>query len=293
MSTNGMPESNLPEPGEAKTVTNSTVRVKVGLKKLCESCQQLDLGVDKFVTYDGASKQPKKASGHSGHQSEFSLKSGNRTFNIGSFEDIYARSATCPFCFLTMKSVEVPALASVAWLAQCYVTWEIDGRHNDRTMARKARTRRLHLHWDHKDFKDSYLVFVAPQQLFDFNSDSQGSWQREAFFLGRELRGDGNNQVLMKSWLDQCHEHHGKACAGDYGPEFVDMADQSYFGVIDVLDMCLKSLPCRAPKAESRGPPPPSHGIVWIQPSGDRPHSPSSRPNTHGMTNSKIKRIFY
>ena len=139
--------------------------------------------------------------------------------------------------------------------ALCYVNWEIDGRDNDDTAGRKSRTRRLHLHWDKKTLKDSYLVFVASQRLFDFNSDSQGSWGKEAFFLGRELRTDGNNQVLMKSWLDQCHQHHGDACTGDQSHEFLEMATQSYFGVIDVLDMCLKSLPRRVPTADSSIPP--------------------------------------
>jgi hypothetical protein len=134
----------------------------------------------------------------------------------------------------------------------CFVNWEIDGRDNDPMSGRKARTRRLHLHWNNKNVPDSYLVFVAPQRLFDFNSDSQGSWEREAFFLGRELRTDGNNQVLMKSWLDQCSDHHGSACSGDHNDEFLEMATQSYFGVIDTLDMCLKSLPLKPGKSPKK-----------------------------------------
>ena len=134
----------------------------------------------------------------------------------------------------------------------CFVNWEIDGRDNDPNSGRKARTRRIRLHWNNKLVSDSYLVFVAPQRLFDINSDSQGSWEREAFFLGRELRTDGNNQVLMKSWLDQCSEHHGPSCSGDHNNEFLEMATQSYFGVIDTLDMCLKSLPFRPGKSPKK-----------------------------------------
>jgi hypothetical protein len=193
------------------------------------------------------------------------LKSGSGTHPVGRLGDLQARSETCSFCYLVVKAIENPVpsaqtttddpnhvpseqadLRVLNLNATCYVNWEIDGRDNDRSPGRKARTRRLHLHWDDEALKDSYLVFVAPQRLFDFNSDSQGSWEREAFFLGRELRTDGNNQVLMKSWLDQCSQHHGESCAGGQSREFVEMADQSYFGVIDVLDMCLKSLPCQA-----------------------------------------------
>jgi hypothetical protein len=97
-------------------------------------------------------------------------------------------------------------------------------------------------------------VFVAPKRLFEFNSDSRGSWEREAFFLGRELETGGNNQVLMKSWLDQCSEHHGPACAGDQSDEFHEMVRQSYFGVIDCLDMCIKSLPVRDGKTPKKKP---------------------------------------
>ena len=100
-------------------------------------------------------------------------------------------------------------------------------------------------------------MFVAPQRLFDFNSDSQGSWERDAFFLGRELRTDGNNQVLMKSWINVI------SIMAQLVPETRMMsflrwlATQSYFGVIDVLDMCLKSLPLRpgkVAKPKSSGP---------------------------------------
>lgn len=159
----------------------------------------------------------------------------------------------------------------------CSINWEIDGRDNDPVSGQKARTRRLHLHWNNKKVPDSYLVFVAPQRLFEFNSDSQGSWEKEAFFLGRELNANGNNQVLMKSWLDQCSVHHGPACSGDQNEEFLEMATQSYFGVIDCLDMCLKSLPLRPGKSlpkkstfES-----PKYEVVRVEPGRRYPSPPS------------------
>ena len=172
----------------------------------------------------------------------------------------------CPLCILVLQSLEKPtefanntALPTSEVLASlkerksiCFVNWEIDGRDNDPFSGRKARTRRLHLHWNNKHVQDSYLVFVAPKRLFEINSDSRGSWEREAFFLGRELEIAGNNQVLMKSWLDQCVEQHGPACSGDHNDEFFDMVQQSYFGVIDCLDMCLKSLPLRPGKAAKK-----------------------------------------
>lgn len=244
--------------------------------------------MSKFVIYDGASRPSKKAQPFPGdrrHHSDFSLKSGSGAHEVGNLAAIQARSGTCPFCYLVAKSVEEPTVSTDPNSevpnhvspeqanpdlpnreALCYAIWEIDGRDNP-LLGSQARTRRLHLYWDDKYFKDSYLVFVAPQRLFDFNSDSQGSWEREAFFLGRELRTDGNNQVLMKSWLDQCCQHHGDSCAGDQSPEFVEMATQSYFGVIDVLDMCLKSLPRRLEKSSQKGSP--SRYAARIRLSGD------------------------
>ncbi|KAF4627371.1 hypothetical protein G7Y89_g10785 [Cudoniella acicularis] len=280
MSTNGVHDSDELQPGEARREAKGTTRGK----KLCPTCQSLDLSVDKFVIYGGKSRPFKTASnapfplGEHHHRSDFSLKSGSRTYQIGTFSDIQARSETCPFCYLVLKSVEKPASSSETNAdapedttnhispptqlnlkepnpnAICYVNWEVDGRDNERFSVRRARTRRLHLHWDSNDktLKDSYLVFVAPQRLFEFNSDSQGSWETEAFFLGRELRTDGNNQVLMKSWLDQCCQHHGEGCSGNQNREFIEMASQSYFGVIDVLDMCLKSLPSRTMKDSNK-----------------------------------------
>lgn len=66
------------------------------------------------------------------------------------------------------------------------------------------------------------------------------------------LKTNGNNQVLIKSWLDQCCDSHGPACVTKCSKEFSEMANQSYFGVIDVLDMCLKSLPRREGRSSRR-----------------------------------------
>ncbi|RDW75474.1 hypothetical protein BP6252_06616 [Coleophoma cylindrospora] len=266
MSTNHVIDAN----GSQPTETNGTARGK----ELCPTCRGLDLSVDKFVINGRTSGPFKNAASFPGRrdQSGFSLKSGSRTYELGTFSAIQERSGTCSLCYLVLKSVEKPDTTPATNAdpdAICYVNWEVDGRDNDRASGNRARTRRLHLHWEDKALNDSYLVFVAPQRLFDFNSDSQGSWEKQAFFLGRELRTDGNKQVLMKSWLDQCAQHHGEGCSGGQNQAFTDMAAQSYFGVIDVLDMCLKPLPRRVMKVLShdgsstdmrRPPPPPRRG---------------------------------
>lgn len=133
--------------------------------------------------------------------------------------------------------------------AQCYVNWELDGRAAPRDEEGRVsgRTRRIHLVWDDESLKDSYLVFVAPERYRRPNSDAHRVWGNEALFLGRTIDTEMGNQALIKSWLDLCHKTHQGPCRDDTSmersAEFGDIISQSYFGVIDVLDMQLTSLP--------------------------------------------------
>ena len=133
--------------------------------------------------------------------------------------------------------------------AQCYVNWEIDGRAalNSDDGRVGGRTRRIHLIWDDESLKDSYLVFVAPERYRRPNSDARRVWGNEALFLGRNIDIEMGNQALIKSWLDLCRKTHQGPCRDDTlmerSAEFGDIISQSYFGVIDVLDMQLTSLP--------------------------------------------------
>lgn len=133
--------------------------------------------------------------------------------------------------------------------AQCYVNWELDGRATHRAEEGQVggRTRRIHLIWDDENLKDSYLVFVAPERYRRPNSDAHRVWGNEALFLGRTIDTEMGNQALIKSWLDLCRKTHQGPCRDDTSMErsveFGDIISQSYFGVIDVLDMQLTSLP--------------------------------------------------
>ena len=133
--------------------------------------------------------------------------------------------------------------------AQCYVNWELDGRavSRDQDGPVNGRTRRIHLVWDDEKLKDSYLVFVAPERYLRPNSDARRVWGNEALFLGRTIDTEMGNQALIKSWLDLCRKTHRGPCRNDTtmecSVEFGDIISQSYFGVIDVLDMQLTSLP--------------------------------------------------
>ncbi len=133
--------------------------------------------------------------------------------------------------------------------AQCYVNWELDGRAAPRDQEGRVsgRTRRIHLVWNDESLKDSYLVFVAPERYLRPNSDARHVWGSEALFLGRTIETEMGNQALIKSWLDLCRKTHQGPCRDDTMMErsvgFGDVISQSYFGVIDVLDMQLKPLP--------------------------------------------------
>jgi hypothetical protein len=101
-----------------------------------------------------------------------------------------------------------------------------------------ARTRRIRLCWPNTDFQDSYIVLVA-----DPEADSSSN-----LFLGRELKFESDGSPidilpLVKGWIDICHSHHGHTCGSYAGASFEDMRSRPYFGVVDVQDMKLTSLP--------------------------------------------------
>lgn len=181
--------------------------------------------------------------------SDISLKSRSTRKLLGSLADIQRRSKSCPFCSLVIQST-LPADTSRTYdNAQCYANWELDGRATPRDQEGRVsgRTRRIHLIWDDESLKDSYLVFVAPEIYIRPNSDARHVWRNEALFLGRTIDTEMGNQALIKSWLDLCRNTHRGPCRDDTtmerSAEFGDIISQSYFGVIDVLNMQLTSLP--------------------------------------------------
>ncbi len=181
--------------------------------------------------------------------SDISLKSRPTKKSLGALADIRGRSEICPLCSLVIQSI-LPVDSSRTYdSAQCYVNWELDGRavSGNQDDQRNGRTRRIHLVWDDERLKDLYLVFVAPEIYNRPNSDARRVWGDEALFLGRTIIGEMGNQALIKSWLELCCETHQGPCRDDTtmesSVEFGDILNQSYFGVIDVLDMQLTSLP--------------------------------------------------
>ena len=215
----------------------------------------MDLSADKFIIDNGSQSSAKIEHNRYLPQLEslsmpdIPLKSRSTRKLLGSFADIQRRSKSCPFCSLVIQSALPVDTSHTYDNAQCYANWELDGRAASRKQGGRVsgRTRRIHLIWDDENIKDSYLVFVAPERYLRPNSDAPRVWANEALFLGRTIDTEMGNQALIKSWLDLCRKTHQGPCRDDttmeQSAEFCNIISQSYFGVIDVLDMQLTSLP--------------------------------------------------
>ena len=179
--------------------------------------------------------------------SRFSLKSTSRRFHLGPLKNIRDKGATCSFCSLVLQTVKDSTILDEA---QCYINWEVDGREAASGLV-KGCTRRIHVRWEGMSLRgeileDSYLVFMAPERYLLPNSDAQHVWGNEALFLGRRVGHPGGNQALIKSWLDLCRNSHHSPCNTDnmdLSEKFDLMIQESYFGVIDVVDLQLTALP--------------------------------------------------
>ena len=186
---------------------------------------------------------------------KFEIGSGSGRFDLGTLGHIGKKAVWCSFCLLVIHSLReqkkfdwietstipdrrVPEDKQPYLNVTCYASWQIDGRElsrNDDGTANSAigRTRRIRLHWsDPSDFDESYLVMVAEPSLTSSH-----------LFLGRRVETGRSNPALIKNWIDTCQKHHGQKCQITYDSKFEHMINQAYFGVIDVQDMCLSSLP--------------------------------------------------
>ena len=175
-------------------------------------------------------------------------------------------SKHCTLCKLVVRSVQDGRGSAAAGdsnhissndSAKCTLSWEVDGREvveiqsdaehvRDKQQSPRGLTRRIHLRWNQKNLKDSYLVYVASGKRMTA-SDADRAWNSSLLFLGREIGLRGNIQARVKSWIDLCQDKHQGPCAapqdGEMEERFFDMVSHSYFGVIDVLNMQLTELP--------------------------------------------------
>lgn len=143
--------------------------------------------------------------------------------------------------------------------SNCFMVWEVDGRQ-----ARGRRTstftgeeedtqysnvsRRIRFWWRQRDGKvqESYILFVPPPDPMVPNSDGsgyqRGKWAK-AEFLAREFDPEKSQYALIGSWLNICEKHEPKCTEAYELDRFEHLRSQTWFGVIDVVQMKLCSLP--------------------------------------------------
>jgi len=260
---------------------------------LCKLCHQLGLSIDKFVIPDdvptsvyNSNKSMKPDSGTNTPRLVNSvMRSGGPPLKLGSLGDIQHRQRHCVLCNLLARSVEQRDLnkalkqhgPGLLELAHCELSWEIDGREylDTTTGLIKNRTRRLRVQWSHPALQQfgSYLVFVAPEQDWRPNSEAQASSRREVHFLGRNIEPHKGRTALIKSWLDLCRYHHNEHCQDKYEgtEEFEKMLGESYFGVLDVVNMQLCVLPHLRRGNSFTHEPFVALSYVWGQPEAGKP----------------------
>jgi hypothetical protein len=223
---------------------------------LCYRCRSLDLTIDKFIIRLGSSAtdiphdsqryEPKKA------QSTFQVKSGKILKHVKVLGKLHENSRTCQLCGLIYRTIVRYGKQNVNDETSCSLTWEVHGREYQEGHGFINKTRRIRLSWSEisGNQQEAYLMLVAPQDPLRPVSDASAEYQKDYHFLGRGVGDQQEKQALMKSWIDICvnnrNEDH-ELCRNNHGTDdaFKSLTKQTYFGVIDVVDMQLKSLPRR------------------------------------------------
>jgi Heterokaryon incompatibility protein (HET) len=225
---------------------------------LCDRCKSLDLTVDKFIICNASAavnieRDPQRHEPRRG-EGKFLLKSGRSLKNFATLQKLRANRNICALCELVCRAIERYGHGNVNDKTSCSLSWEVHGRKIESGSSFVNSTRRIRLSWNEKTdtAQEVYMVFVAPRDPLRPNSDATSKWERDTHFLGREFGDQKENQALIKSWLDLCVKEHSDACRDTHGTEeeFKKLIKETYFGVIDVADMQLKSLPIKKGKPE-------------------------------------------
>ncbi|KAL9113464.1 MAG: hypothetical protein Q9227_002505 [Pyrenula ochraceoflavens] len=125
------------------------------------------------------------------------------------------------------------------------LAWEVDGRQNIGTGKLLNRTRRLRLCWldQYNDETSVYFILIAPTKPRVSHTGAVEAVNPQ--FLARTPAKVPEKQALMKSWIDLCVNRHGAICKETHSAkdDYFKLVSSTFFGVVDVVDMQLKSLP--------------------------------------------------
>ncbi|KAK8187933.1 heterokaryon incompatibility protein-domain-containing protein [Phyllosticta capitalensis] len=224
----------------------------------CDLCQHLDLSYGQFNIHSGQAAVQKFArDGRDDRILEFSPEYANSRYPLGTYEEIHRRAGTCPFCRLVERSTKSSSFdrGNGEWKdAKCFLTWELDGRNIDpNTEHGNTKTRRIRIHWEGASIPDAFAIFLAPPK--SLSTDLATTNPNTAFndhFQARKIQRDASKIGLIQNWLNQCLHGHEDDCRQKFDKGFSKIAKESHFGVIDVVEMRLVSLPLRS-KKKSRG----------------------------------------
>lgn len=140
---------------------------------------------------------------------------------------------------LRLKKSDLKEIPPEYMPVHCEISWTVDGREreHDGVLRRiNKRTRRLCLEWTSPpvELEKAYIVLLAPP----------GILSGPRLFLGRLLTSlDITNEKLIKNWYEMCSTKHGEECRVTHDEDFEEVRSSSYFGVIDVENMCSTVLP--------------------------------------------------
>ncbi|KAI2462737.1 heterokaryon incompatibility protein-domain-containing protein [Annulohypoxylon bovei var. microspora] len=219
---------------------------------LCSRCAKLDLRTEKFIIKNRTTTIPHRRN-HSDFDimemtvdSNFALRTGELPHEFASLDQLRANSIQCHFCSFISNAVERYSGHDIPGNTKCYLTWQIDGRGEDTEKRTINRTRRLRLSWGSDVHNGQvYLVLAASNDALRTGLYPSSPMAKGTYSLGREFHDQTEKQALIKSWLDHCHKEHDATCSETHGTveEHLKLVKETYFGVIDVVDMQLKSLP--------------------------------------------------
>lgn len=242
------------------------VRAATFMGETCDTCNRLELSVDKFLIGDSDISRSINRSSLAGDRlANFSnatprlqLNSGRGPKSLGTIAEIQDRATGCSLCKLVYEAIgRYSATSNVDQDSDCLMEWEVDGRqarrgHTAGTGEEEIRysnvSRRIRFWWTQVDRmqQEAYILFVPPRDhpLPNADANSVRPGMRGRWYLARDYDTEKSNQALIKSWLDLCEGHHGKACKhhGDTD-RFAALLQQTSFGVIDVVRMQLRQLP--------------------------------------------------
>ncbi|KUI56382.1 6-hydroxytryprostatin B O-methyltransferase [Cytospora mali] len=225
-------------------------------EKLCKRCKDLGLTIGHFIIERVPDVTPRYSSCYSVNQgnTNFSLKTGRSRQRFATLNELHLKRQCCDFCKLASRAMKRYSHPTITGDTICFLTWEIDGRagpddpgYVDGVFSKiNNKTRRLKLSWEGNEGNGKvYLVLAVPKTTSDSGMDPFHVLWQETHSLGREFSDQTEKQALIRGWLDSCVNEHQKSCFNTHetDQEFLKLIDETYFGVIDVLDMQLKSLP--------------------------------------------------